>query len=36
MTSRDKIRGAVGVVLVALALTFGNLLVEMLFRAFGI
>ena len=33
---REKIIGAVGVLLVAILLTFGDILVDMLFRAIGL
>ena len=36
MDRREYIIGAVGVVLTALLLTFGNVLMEMLFRALGV
>ena len=36
MDRREYILGAVGVMLTALLLTFGNVFMEMLFRALGV
>lgn len=36
MDRREGIAGAVGIMLTALLLTYGNILMEMLFRAIGV
>lgn len=36
MDRRDEIIGAVSVVLTALLLTYGNVLMEIVFKAFGV
>lgn len=36
MDRREGIAGAVGVVLTALLLTYGNVIMEIVFKAFGI
>lgn len=36
MDRRESIAGAVGVVLTALLLTYGNVIMEVVFKAFGI
>lgn len=35
MDRRESITGAVGVILTALLLTYGNMLMEVVFKAFG-
>ena len=36
MDRRESIAGAVGVVLTALLLTYGNVIMEIVFKAFGL
>lgn len=36
MDRRDNITGAVGIILTALLLTYGNVLMEVVFKAFGL